>query len=104
QDGGHRSEKCKVRQLGEERLAEVVEKPDHQASDQGALEASHASNDDHNERVRKNLEVGARINAYESSSDPPPPPGQERAEREHDHRDSMNVDTNAARHLRVIHS
>src|SRR3990167_5966007 len=46
----HRRKQREVRQLGHERLAEIVDHADDDAADERAFEAAHAADDHHDER------------------------------------------------------
>src|ERR1700687_5180777 len=69
EDQGHRSEQREVGQLGKERLAEVVEKPDEKTARHRARQAAEAAHDHDDEGVREHLEVGARVDAEEAGAD-----------------------------------
>src|SRR6185503_8447333 len=49
----HRREQREVRQLGDQRLAEVVDQADDDAADERAFEAAHAADDHDEERERQ---------------------------------------------------
>src|SRR5687768_17087160 len=55
EDYHHRRKQRAVRQLRDERLAEVVDHADDDAADEGALETPHAADDHHDKRERQEV-------------------------------------------------
>src|SRR5271167_4983339 len=92
QDQGHRRVERKVGHLREQRLAEIIRKPNQQRSDRGAAEATHAADDHHRERNRQHLEVEAGIDAEEGAADHAAQRRQEGAQGKDQHGDERCVD------------
>src|SRR5665213_2728662 len=102
-DQDHRRIKREVGDFREQRLAEIVGEADRQRADGGAAQAAHAADDDDRERERQHFEVEAGINTEEGAAADAADGGQKCTKRENEHRDAVSVDTDAARHLRIVH-
>src|SRR5215813_8529572 len=69
EDQGHRGEEREVGQLGEERLAEVVEEADEEAARHGPRQAPESAHDHHHEGVREHLGVRTGVDTEEARAD-----------------------------------
>src|SRR5712692_10756498 len=69
QQQGHGRVEREVRNLREQRLAEIVGKPDDQRTDRRPGEAAHAADDHHRKGDGQDLEVEPRIDAEERTAD-----------------------------------
>ena len=92
----HRCEQREVGELRHERFAEVVDHADDDRSDERALEAAHAADDDDHERQRQQIEIHSCISAENWPAHHAAEGGERCAGREHSSRKPRHVDPVAA--------
>src|SRR5438093_12927367 len=80
EDERHGREKGEIRELGEERLPEIVEEAHEQAARHRPGQATEPAHDDHHEGVGQHFEVGPWIDTEEARADDPAEGGESGAQ------------------------
>lgn len=101
-DECHRCVQREVRELWKKRLAEIVGKAHEECADRRAAETAHAADDHHRKCDRQHFEIEPGINPEEGTADDAADRRQQGAERENQSGNERRVNTDPARHLRVV--
>ena len=103
QDEQHRKEKNEIRKLGQESLAEIVDKAHDDTADKGAKQTAGAAENNHDQRQRQHVLVQPGIDREDRPADDPCEGSKARAEREDDCEQLRDANADDARHVGVVH-